>query len=110
MIEPRVKNIPVNQEKLRRFQAELELTLDQIENHFLKDRDFLTGADMSIADLLGVCELMQPLATGCDVTEGRPKLGAWMNRVKERLQPHFDEAHAIVYRVRDMFVETSGKL
>ena len=103
-----MKNIPIDQEKVRRFRAQLETTLDHIEIVFLKEQDYLAGNDMSIADLLGVCELLQPLATGFDVTENRPVLAAWMGRVKERLQPHFDESHSFVYKVRDRFLE--GKL
>ena len=102
--------IPIDEEKLRRFQSELETTLDHIENVFLKDQPYLCGEDISIADLLGVCELMQPFASGQDVTHDRAKLAAWMNRVKVRLQPHFDEAHKVVYRVRERFSEQQGKL
>ena len=60
---------------------------------------------MTIADILGVCELMQPLAADYDITEGRPTLAAWVNRVKTRLQPHFDDSHAILHRVRNKFLE-----
>ncbi|XP_071496737.1 glutathione S-transferase theta-1-like [Diadema antillarum] len=79
-----------------RFQRDLEnLTtqLDKLERAFLRDNKFLLGDDISIADVLAVPEFMQCLIGGRDVTEGRPKLKAYMERVKERLNPAFDEIH-----------------
>lgn len=40
---------------------------------------------------------------GYDVCEGRPILDAWFKRVKESFQPHYDEAHHMVYHVREKF-------
>ena len=104
IIEPKARNIPVDQEQLRRYTSQLETTLGHIENVFLKDQLFLCGNDLTIADLLGICELMQPYATNLDVRDGHPILAAWMERVKKRLEPHFEEAHRIVYAVRSKFV------
>ena len=94
---------PVNKAKLKRFQDELDVTLDKIEHIFLKENPYLCGTDISVGDLLGICELMQPIAVDHDVFAGRPKLEAWASRVKERLQPHFDEAHAHIMNVKDTF-------
>jgi glutathione S-transferase len=87
---------------LKRFIDELDVTLDKIERIFLAEHPYLCGGDISIGDLLGVCELMQPVSVGHDVFAGRPKLEAWASRVKERLQPHFDEAHVHIMRVKDL--------
>ena len=105
IIEPRAKNIPVNQEKLRRFQSELETTLDHLENVFLRNHNYLAGDDISIADIHCICELMQPMCAGQDVQEGRPKLTEWMERVRQRLHPYFEEAHKFVYVVRSKFLK-----
>lgn len=101
-------NKPVDNEKLRKFRASLDETLDLIEHVYLKDQDYFAGDNMTLADLLGICELMQPFAASFDVTEGRPKLKAWMERVKMRLQPHFDEAHNLVYRLAQAQKQSSG--
>lgn len=37
---------------------------------------------------------------GYDVCEGRPALTAWFDRVREALQPHYDEGHKIVNKIR----------
>ena len=38
-----------------------------------------------------------------DVTEGRPVLKEYMERVKSELQPHYDDVHAIVYQMCKKF-------
>ena len=101
MIEPRAKNIPVDKEKLRVLQGRLDRTLDNIENVFLNDQDYLAGNSLTIADLHAVCELMQPVAAKIDIFASRPKLAAWQQRVKQQLDPHFDEAHKMVFKLRD---------
>ena len=40
---------------------------------------------------------------GYDVLEGRPKLAEWYKRVKDSLQPHYDEGHKVVDIVRKKF-------
>jgi glutathione S-transferase len=98
VIDPRMTGQPVDTAKLAKFQSELETTLDKIERIFLLDTTYLCGNDISIGDLLGICELMQPMAVGHDVFKDRPKLAAWAKRVKERLNPHFDEANVMIYK------------
>ncbi|XP_042337212.1 glutathione S-transferase theta-1-like, partial [Plectropomus leopardus] len=49
----------------------------------------------------GVC--LQPVATGLDVFEGRPKLTAWRERVKKALgEKLFDEAHEVIMAVSSL--------
>jgi glutathione S-transferase len=102
-IEPRVTNKPVDQKRLAKFQEGLETSLDYMENVFLKESLYLAGEDISIADLLGICELMQPYSTGHDIKKGRPRLAAYVERMQQQLQPHFDPAHVMVYKIRDLF-------
>lgn len=48
---------------------------------------------------LYVC-CLQPLGTGLNVFEGRPKLSAWRERVKKELgEKLFDEAHEVIMKV-----------
>jgi len=94
---------PVDKVQLEKFREILEKSLNQMENIFLADQPFLCGHEISIGDLLGICEVMQPVIVGHDVFANRPKLEAWATRVKDRLHPHFDEAHKFAYIVRDQF-------
>lgn len=45
--------------KVERAVTELNGTLDKLESMFLKSQPFLCGDDISLADLLAICELMQ---------------------------------------------------
>lgn len=46
---------------------------------------------------------MQPVGSGLDVFEGRPKLRAWRERVKKELgEKLFDEAHEVIMNVSSL--------
>lgn len=44
---------------------------------------------------------LQPLGGGRDILKDRPQLRRWMSRVRSALGDSFDEAHAVLYGVRD---------
>jgi len=92
IVDPQLRNIPVDCERLRRFHAELERALDRLEDTFLSSGcPYIAGRDEpTLADVVAVCELTQAAAAGYDVVRGRQQIGAWLPRVKTRLEPHFD--------------------
>uniref|UniRef100_A0A8C1ZLU8 glutathione transferase n=1 Tax=Cyprinus carpio TaxID=7962 RepID=A0A8C1ZLU8_CYPCA len=94
---------PTNPENFEKVLADLDGTLDKLENMFLKNQPFLCGDDISLADLLAVCELMQPLCGGRDILKDRPKLLSLRSRVQSALSDSFDEAHSVVYQIREKF-------
>ena len=51
---------PAKPEKVNEYEGRMIECLDQIENIWLKDKPFLTGDKISIADLVGICEVEQP--------------------------------------------------
>lgn len=68
---------PVDNIKLQHALSELDKTLDKLETMFLKGQDFLCGDDITLADLLAICELMQvrvqiPHTTHCDIFKIQP--------------------------------------
>ena len=88
---------PPDQELVKEKSESLKASLDNIENYFLARGDFLAGSDdITVADLLAICEIMQPISVDFDVTGGRPKLAKWFDKVKARLQPHFDDTHKFI--------------
>ncbi|XP_041832986.1 glutathione S-transferase theta-2 isoform X2 [Melanotaenia boesemani] len=91
----------VDEERLKLALSELDDTLDKLESMFLRRQPFLCGDDITVADLLAICELMQPLGGGRDVLKDRPLLQRWKNRVQSAVGESFDEAHAVLYGVRD---------
>ena len=46
-----------------------------------------------------------------DVKDGRPILADWMNRVQIDLQPHYDDIHKALYKMREKFgIKPESKL
>ncbi|XP_072045250.1 glutathione S-transferase theta-1-like [Amphiura filiformis] len=58
---------------------------------FLKDQKFLCGDEITLADLFIANEVLQPTKCERDIYEKYPKVKAWMERVRERLNPAWDE-------------------
>ncbi|XP_006874994.1 PREDICTED: glutathione S-transferase theta-1-like [Chrysochloris asiatica] len=93
---------PVPPETLAATLAELEVTLQLLEDKFLQDKPFLTGPHISLADLMAITELMHPVGTGYQVFEGRPRLAAWRQRIEAAVgEDLFNEAHEVILKVKD---------
>ncbi|XP_055526147.1 glutathione S-transferase theta-1-like [Wyeomyia smithii] len=91
---------PMEGRTAERLRAEMIACLDFIETNLLSDegRYIDGGTDITIADLIAACEIEQPKLTGYDPRVGRPRLTAWIQRVRERTQPDYDEAHQVVHK------------
>lgn len=96
---PQLKGEPPNEAKVAECEIRLKRTLELLENVWLKDTSYLTGNKITIADLLGVCEVEQPRMAGYDARTEYPKIAAWMERVRQDLNPHYDEAHRILNKI-----------
>ncbi|XP_048370647.1 glutathione S-transferase theta-1-like [Sphaerodactylus townsendi] len=93
-IAPAFLDEPLSPAKLDGAIEDLNGVLKLFEEKFLQDRRFITGQEISLADLVAIVEVMQPLAGGYDVFEGRPKMAAWRQRVEEAIgKDLFLEAH-----------------
>lgn len=57
---PKVSGKPVNEQRVAKLEKKMNITLDLIENIWLKDKQFLCGDEISISDLIGICEIEQP--------------------------------------------------
>ncbi|CAG2194189.1 GST [Mytilus edulis] len=100
----RMNNKSEDSDTVDLLRAEVEKTVNYFEQVWLKDRPFLCGKEISFADILGVCELIQLSAVYEEkLYEKSPVVKSWMERVKDSLQPQFDEAHKIIYGVRKMY-------
>uniref|UniRef100_A0A3B4V6G7 glutathione transferase n=1 Tax=Seriola dumerili TaxID=41447 RepID=A0A3B4V6G7_SERDU len=98
---PAQSGSPVEEVRLVRALSQLDDTLGKLESMFLRRQPFLCGDDITVADLLAVCELMQPVGSGRDILLGRPQLQSWRSRVQSAVGDAFDQAHAILYAIRD---------
>ncbi|KAM7415463.1 hypothetical protein PAMA_017799 [Pampus argenteus] len=92
---------PVEEVRLSHALSQLDDTLDKLESMFLRRQPFLCGDDITIADLLAVCELMQPVGGARDILQQRPQLQRWRTRVQAAVGDSFDRAHAVLYALRD---------
>ena len=102
---PTLTQEPPNEKRVQNFQKGMEKALKDIQEIWLENghKKYLGGDKISVADIIAVCELEQPSMAGYDVKKGRPILAEYMERVKADLQPHYDEAHKIVYQMRNKF-------
>ncbi|OWF55347.1 glutathione S-transferase theta-1-like [Mizuhopecten yessoensis] len=107
-ILPRLRNKPVDWKQVEKFRKGTEVTVNQIDQYFLKDnRPYLAGDDISLADLVGICEVMQLYAC-CEerFVESNLNVNSWLERVKPQLDPYFDESNVMVNKVREHFLKT----
>ncbi|XP_046568604.1 LOW QUALITY PROTEIN: glutathione S-transferase theta-1-like [Haliotis rubra] len=109
LILPRATNEPIDMGKVEKCRKNVRSVVTGLEKYYLKSQPFLCGNDISIADILGSCELLQLHAVHEEnLYESSPVVKAWMQRVRERLQPTFDDASKMVYRTREVTKSSLG--
>lgn len=96
---PIMSGKPAKPERVAFFEKRVVDTLDIIENIWLNNKSYLTGNQISVADIFGACEIEQTRLAGYDPYEGRPVLKEWMERVKKETSPYYEEAHAVVNKI-----------
>lgn len=112
IIDPYRTGKPMKWNVVEHFKGEVSKTVEHLEKDFLRDGPYLCNQPaISICDILGACELMQLNGVYEEqVYESNATVKKWMEQVKKDLAPHFEEAHKIVYMVREMYGKTKGKL
>ncbi|XP_051009191.1 glutathione S-transferase theta-2 [Acomys russatus] len=92
--------IEVPEEKVERNRNCMDLALQHLEDKFLGDRAFLAGHQVTVADLMCLEELMQPVALGYNPLARRPRLTAWRERVEAFLGAELcQEAHNLILNI-----------
>lgn len=59
-LHPILAGEPPKERRVQSFEKRMVECLDNIENLWLGKSEFLAGKEISVADILGVCELEQP--------------------------------------------------
>ncbi|KAL1771445.1 glutathione S-transferase theta-2 [Sigmodon hispidus] len=72
----------IPEEKVEQNKKNMITALERLEKKFLGDRAFLAGQQVTLADLMCLEELIQPVAVGYNLFEGRPRLTAWRERME----------------------------
>jgi len=70
----------------------LENSLTEFESQWLKSHDFMIGSNLTIADLLAICQIDQPKIIGYNPFKNRKNLIRWYELVRESLGPHYIDA------------------
>ncbi|XP_038649508.1 glutathione S-transferase theta-1-like [Scyliorhinus canicula] len=97
---PTLTGQPVPKDKMDEALEDLQKSMQTFEDKFLQGKPYIVGEKVSLADLVALVELMQPLGTGFDPLEGRPKLIEWRERVKSDVgKALFDEAHVETMKI-----------
>ncbi|XP_037813929.1 glutathione S-transferase theta-1 [Lucilia sericata] len=85
-----------SQEGIYKLIKEMENNIKLVEKIWLKDADFVSGKKLTVADLMGACEIEQTKLCKYDVTKKFPRISDWLARVREETNPHYDEAHKFI--------------
>uniref|UniRef100_A0A8C4U877 glutathione transferase n=1 Tax=Falco tinnunculus TaxID=100819 RepID=A0A8C4U877_FALTI len=97
---------PLPSEKLQEVMEGLSTSLKQFEERFLQDKAFIIGSEISLADLVAIVELMQPVGVGCDVFEDRPRLMEWRRRVEDAVGKElFFQAHEMILNIKEVLLK-----
>lgn len=99
-ILPKRTGQPRNEEKVAELTAILKKSLEVIDTYFLKDKKFIGGEQISIADLEFLGEITQYWIAGLDIYKGRPNIERWMEDCQKVLAPHFDKLYQFIYDMR----------
>lgn len=98
LIQPVITGKPIDESRVELSAKVMKSSLKKMEMIYLKDTPFLNSDTMSIADLLGICEVMQPqLGLKMNVLADFPKVTKWSHLVRETIGTElFDEAHKFI--------------
>ncbi|KAK3084631.1 hypothetical protein FSP39_016586 [Pinctada imbricata] len=101
---PQRKGVPVDWKKVELQRKRVKSIVKYMDTYFLKDKPFLCGDEISVADLLGACELKQLDSVEEEgMYTDNPKVTAWINRVRDTVGPMFDECHESIMQVKDIY-------
>ncbi|XP_037030138.1 glutathione S-transferase theta-1-like [Bradysia coprophila] len=89
----------VSEAKINEARKQMEATLDLFTKLWLNDSQFIAGDEITLADLVAATEIEQLGPTNYNAFEGRPQLKKWIELVKSKTNPHYDDAHKMIYKV-----------
>nr|XP_014289953.1 glutathione S-transferase theta-1-like [Halyomorpha halys] len=84
---------PTEEPRLEQCRSKLDRSCDLIDKIWLQDHNYIAGEEISIADIVAATELEQLAMTDYDPRKGRPRLEAWMVRVRQETNPLYDVVH-----------------
>ncbi|XP_060699869.1 glutathione S-transferase theta-1-like [Hemiscyllium ocellatum] len=108
---PAMMGAPCPEDKMTEAQDELAQALKSFQEKFLQERPYIAGSEISLADLVAIVDLTQPLGVGYDPLEGLSALTAWRDRVKTAVDRDlFDKTHEGVLTAQVSSLDTLKSL
>jgi len=101
--------IPENEEQLKTLRANLAKSVKFVDEYFLKGKPFIAGDEISAADLLGYCELLNQELIDDDTYLSNANVNAWMKRVASKLEGYLEENLAVLEKYKALYAQVSQK-
>uniref|UniRef100_A0A069DR68 Putative glutathione s-transferase theta-1 n=1 Tax=Panstrongylus megistus TaxID=65343 RepID=A0A069DR68_9HEMI len=110
-LDPLITGIQPSPKKVNDFKRRMIEVCDKMNDIWLKDgKKYITGDNITIADLLATAELEQLRMTDYDPREGRSALASWMARVRQRTNPYYDEANVRINKLAEKIKSKNDSL
>ena len=99
--------MPADEKQIERGQAQLAGCMKVYNNYFLKDTPFISSHEITIADLLAVCEFSQFELLPPKFVDLSQKVEEWIARCKDSFGSEYEDTHSILYRAKAAINEAS---
>lgn len=99
-VAPIVTGKEAQKEDIEFHKKNVNRTLDDLENIWLKDSKFITGGNITFADLMAVSILEQVVGINMYKVDGQrhPKVVKWSDEVRQYFGDAFQNAHKFLYK------------
>ena len=99
--------MPADEKQIERGQAQMARCMEIYENYFLKDTPFISSREITIADVLAVCEFSQFELFPPKFVDLSQKVEEWIARCKDSFGSEYDDTHSILYKAKAADSEAS---